>query len=76
MKRQSDKVMTAALELPPRSLAKLAERLLASLDDPKHGENIRFLANESEDRIDAYEQGKMRAVPGADVFRATSVRRS
>ncbi len=35
MIRNSAKVISEALSLPPRSRAKLAEQLLESLDDPK-----------------------------------------
>lgn len=56
MIRNSAKVLSDALSLPPRSRAKLAEQLLESLDDPKQKEIDRFWADEVEDRIDAYEK--------------------
>ena len=55
--------------MPPRSRAKLAERLLESLDDPKQQEFYRLWAEEVEDRIDAYEQGSLKVIPGKEVFR-------
>jgi putative addiction module component (TIGR02574 family) len=69
MIRNSAKVLSDALSLPPRSRAKLAEQLLESLDDPKQKEIDRFWADEVEDRIDAYEKGKLKAIPGQEVFR-------
>ena len=69
MIRNNAKVVSDALSLPPRSRAKLAEQLLESLDDPKQKEIDRLWADEVEDRIDAYERGKLKAVPGQEVFR-------
>lgn len=69
MIRSSTKVVNDALSLPPRSRAKLAEKLLESLDDPRQQEIDRLWAEEVEDRIDAYEKGSLKAVPGKEVFR-------
>jgi len=69
MIRNSAKVVSEALSLPPRSRAKLAEQLLASLDDPKQKEIDRLWADEVEDRIDAYERGELKVIPGQEVFR-------
>ena len=68
MIRSSAKVVTDALSLPPKSRAKLAEKLLESLDDPRRQEIDRLWAEEVEDRIDAYEMGSLKAVPGKEVF--------
>ena len=56
MIRSSAKVVNDTLSLPPRSRAKLAEKLLESLDDRKQQETDRLRADEAEDRIDAYEK--------------------
>ena len=69
MIRNSAKVVSEALSLPPRSRAKLAEQLLESLDDPKQKEIDRLWADEVEDRIDAYERGELKVIPGQEVFR-------
>ncbi len=69
MIRSSAKVVSDALSLPPRSRAKLAEKLLESLDDPGQREIDRLWAEEVEDRIDAYERGELKAIPGKQVFR-------
>ena len=50
MIRNSAKIVSDALSLPPRSRAKLAERLLESLEDPKQKEIDRLWADEVEDR--------------------------
>jgi putative addiction module component (TIGR02574 family) len=69
MIRSSAKVVNDALSLPPKSRAKLAEKLLESLDDPRQREIDRLWAEEVEDRIDAYEKGALKTVPGKEVFR-------
>ena len=69
MIRNSAKIVSDALLLPPRSRAKLAEQLLESLDDPKQKEIDRLWADEVEDRIDAYERGELKVIPGQEVFR-------
>jgi putative addiction module component (TIGR02574 family) len=63
------KVVSEALSLPAKSRARLAERLLESLDDPKQKEIDRLWAEKVEDRIDAYERGELKAIPGEEVFR-------
>jgi putative addiction module component (TIGR02574 family) len=75
MIRNSAKIVSDALSLPPRSRAKLAERLLESLEDPKQKEIDRLWADEVEDRIDAYERGKLKAIPGQEVFRRLKPRK-
>lgn len=75
MGRNSTKVVNDALSLPPRSRAKLAEKLLKSLDDPRRKEIDRLWAEEAEDRIDAYEKGSLKAVPGKEVFRRLKPRK-
>jgi putative addiction module component (TIGR02574 family) len=75
MIRNSAKVVSEALSLPPRSRAKLAEQLLESLDDPKQKEIDRLWADEVEDRIDAYARGELRAIPGQEVFRRLKPRK-
>lgn len=75
MIRNSAKVISAALSLPPRSRAKLAEQLLESLDDPKQKEIDRLWADEVEDRIDAYERGELKTIPGEEVFRRLKPRK-
>lgn len=74
MIRNTAKVVNDALSLPPKSRAKLAEKLLKSLDDPRQKELDRLWAEEAEDRIDAYERGDLKAIPGKEVFRGLKPR--
>ena len=69
MNRNSAKVIDDAMSLPPRSRAKLAEQLLDSLDGPKQKEWAHVWNKEAEDRIDAYDRGDLKAIPGKIVFR-------
>lgn len=69
MIRNSAKVTDEAMSLPPRSRAKLAEQLLDSLDGPKHKEWAEAWAKDAEDRVDAYDRGEIKAIPGKIVFR-------
>jgi putative addiction module component (TIGR02574 family) len=75
MIRNSAKVVNDALSLPPRSRAKLAEKLLESLDDPRRTEIDHLWAEEVEDRIDAYEKGYLKSIPGKEVFRRLKLKK-
>lgn len=76
MIRNSAKVVNDALSLPPKSRAKLAEKLLESLDDPRQKEIAQLWAEEAEDRIDAYERGDLKAIPGKEVFPRLRLRKT
>ena len=62
-------VLRAALKLPPRSRARLAGQLLASIADQTQKRIDRLWAREAEARIDAFDAGGMKSVPAADVLR-------
>lgn len=68
MIRNTAKVVTEALSLPPRSRARLADKLLKSLDEPRQREINKLWADEVEDRIDAYEKGEIKVISGKEVF--------
>lgn len=70
------KLAKVALSLPPKSRAKLAEKLLESLDDSKQREIDAVWAEEAENRIDAFEQGKLKGISGPEVFRNLKARKS
>ena len=74
MIRNTAKVVTEALSLPPRSRARLADKLLESLDEPRQREINKLWADEVEDRIDAYEKGEIRVISGKEVFRNLSTK--
>ena len=56
-----NEILEKALTLNPTQKAELIDKLLASLDIPDK-EMDELWAKEAENRIDAYEQGKIKAV--------------
>jgi putative addiction module component (TIGR02574 family) len=54
-------ILKEALTLKPSQKAKLIDKLLSSLDKPDK-EIDELWAKEAEDRIDAYDRGKIRAI--------------
>jgi putative addiction module component (TIGR02574 family) len=64
----AEEVLKEALTLKPAQKAELIDKLLSSLDKPD--EDLDELwAEEAESRIDAYEQGKIKAVAVEKVLR-------
>lgn len=60
-------VLKDALKLSPEERAALAEQLLSSLEQPdEHIDNL--WRKEAEDRIDAYNEGKIKSVSLKDVL--------
>jgi putative addiction module component (TIGR02574 family) len=57
----TDSILREALTLKPSEKAQLIDKLLSSLDKPDK-EIDELWAKEAEDRINAYEQGKIKAI--------------
>ena len=57
----TDNILKEALTLKPSEKAQLIDKLISSLDKPDK-EIDELWAKEAEDRIDAYDQGKLKAV--------------
>lgn len=57
----TDNILREALTLKPSEKAQLIDKLLSSLDKPDK-EIDELWAKEAEDRINAYEQGKIKAI--------------
>ena len=69
MSKRGAQVFEEALSLPPKERAELIDRLQSSLDDlPSRKKIDELWAQEAEDRIDAFERGKIKAVSGKEVF--------
>jgi hypothetical protein len=64
MIKGTSQVVNDAMALPPKSKARLAERLLASLDDTHQKE------------IDAFDAGKVHAIPAALALRTKRRRKA
>lgn len=62
-------VIAAAMKLPPKRRAKLAQELLSSLDDVVQPSIDAAWAKEAESRINAFNNGLISSRPAADVFR-------
>ncbi|MGB6066713.1 MAG: addiction module protein [Desulfomonilaceae bacterium] len=56
-----NEILKKALTLKPEQKAELVDKLLSSLDEPD-SEIDELWANEAESCIDAYEQGKIKAM--------------
>ncbi len=67
-------VEAAALKLDPRARARLAGRLLESLDDLSPEENARLWVDEAQRRADAANAGSLASRPAEDVFRDARAR--
>ena len=61
MTTTDNNILKEALTLKPSQKADLIDKLLSSLDKPDT-EIDKLWAKEAEDRIDAYDQGKIRAI--------------
>ncbi len=56
-----NEILREALTLKPAQKAELVDRLISSLDKPDK-EIDELWAKEAESRVDAYEQGKIKAI--------------
>ena len=63
----SNEILKEVLNLAPTEKDKLIDKLLSSLDKPDN-ELDKLWAKEAEDRIEAYEQGKIRALTLKEVL--------
>jgi putative addiction module component (TIGR02574 family) len=63
----SKEILKEALNLTPTEKAELIDKLLTSLDKPDK-ELDDLWAGEAEDRIDAYDQGKIKALSIQEVL--------
>jgi putative addiction module component (TIGR02574 family) len=63
------KIESEALSLDMHSRADLVGKLLLSLDDPTESEVEQLWLDEAERRLEAYRVGKVRGIPGNEVFK-------
>jgi hypothetical protein len=69
-----DELESEALKLEPKSRARLAEKLLASLDDLSEEENARLWAEEASRRNAAWDEAAGDGQPADEVFREVRAR--
>lgn len=63
------KFVDEALLLPREDRAELVEKLLQSLNTPTQAEVDRLWAEEVEKRVKEYDEGKIEAIDGEQVFK-------
>ncbi len=68
MATTNDRVIEEALSLPADARLNLIEKLLMSLNLPTDEEIDRLWAEEAERRVSQIEEGKVKLVPGEEVF--------
>ena len=68
MATTNDRVIEEALSLPADVRLSLVEKLLTSLNLPIDEEIDRLWAEEAERRVSQIEEGKIKLVPGEEVF--------
>lgn len=68
MSKNREEVLADALELSPIERAELIEQLLSSFEFPESKTIDDLWAKEVEDRIGAYEEGKLTSTPAKKVF--------
>jgi len=69
-----DELETEALRLDPKSRARLAEKLLASLDELSEAENTALWAEEAERRNTAWDSAADSGQDAEEVFREARAR--
>jgi putative addiction module component (TIGR02574 family) len=75
MNQATETLFQAALALPPENRAALAEKLLDSLTAEDQAAIDAAWVEEAERRLQAFAQGKVKALPGDEVMQSLSIRR-
>jgi putative addiction module component (TIGR02574 family) len=70
MSGDGKRILSEALDLPQVERAELVEEIMSSFDFPARAEIDALWAREAEDRIDAYEQGELKARSADEVIRS------
>lgn len=76
MSTEASRILIEVLALPVEERAELVERILDSLGDAPHKEQLERWAAEAESRLDAIDRGELRAIPGDEVLSRLSQRYS
>ncbi len=66
---EKEKILSEVLKLSPIDRAQLIEDVLSSFEFTTRKDIDEAWANEIEDRIDAYEQGKIKSKSSKEVFK-------
>jgi len=65
---EAQQILREALDLPPVERAELVEEILASFNFPDRQKVDTLWAREAEDRINAYDAGKINTISAKKVF--------
>jgi putative addiction module component (TIGR02574 family) len=68
MDSSARKIEAQALQLPPKERARLAQRLIASLDPESERDAEQVWLEEAERRLDEIESGKVAGIPAEQVL--------
>ena len=68
MTAQATQVLEGALHLSPLERAELIEQILASFTFPSRQANDAAWASEAEERIEAFDTGRLASISARDVF--------
>ena len=68
MTDEASRVLEQALALPPEDRARVADRLLSSLDPPDQRRIEELWDREIEARLAAYDRGEVEGIPAEEVF--------
>ena len=68
MSANAEKVLREALNLSPQERAEVLQRLLATFQEPPDAELDELWAQESEDRLDAFDRGDLDSASAKEVF--------
>ncbi|KAF0220520.1 MAG: addiction module [Geobacteraceae bacterium] len=69
MKTNIEKLETEVMKLNIEARARLAEKLILSLDAPSEEENLRLWVAEAERRLRDLREGKAKEIPAKEVLR-------
>jgi putative addiction module component (TIGR02574 family) len=69
MAMNDEQLEAAIMKLDLDARARLAEKLLLSLDAPSDEENLRLWVDEAERRLKDLREGKAKEIPAEEVFR-------
>ncbi len=75
MNQRTEAVYQAALALPPEDQAVLAEKLLDRLSEKDQAAIDAAWVQEAEHRLQEFDQGRIKALPGEEGMRSLSIRR-
>jgi len=70
MSPQSQPILSKALKLPPIERAELVEHLLSSFESHSSKKIDALWAKEAEERLDAFEKGKIKTFSARQVFKS------